>query len=406
MTLPKILCVDDQPINIQILYQIFSDDHEMFMATNGKDALEVCARVVPDLVLLDVMMPDIDGFAVCRLLKQNPATANIPVIFVTAQHDPETETAGLATGAVDFITRPFNASVVRARVHTHIQLHHLKENLEQLVKVRTNELELAQQRLHESMEQLTISEAKATVSTLIASVSHELNSPIGNSVMAATSFHDVATQFRDKFESGMIRRSDVSNFLEELIEMARLIHRNLTRAAELLSNFRQVSADQASEQRRRFDLGETVREVIESLRPSLKRQPHRIELDIPPNIILDSQPGSLGQIIINIINNAYLHAFEDRTDGLLVIRAEQIGSQVMISFTDNGTGIPPEHLGKILEPYFSTKIGAGGTGLGMAIVNNLVTKSLKGTIQIESRLGVGTRFEITVPLVLPTKKTV
>lgn len=406
MTLPKILCVDDQPINIQILYQIFSDDHEMFMATNGKDALEVCARVVPDLVLLDVMMPDIDGFAVCRLLKQNPATANIPVIFVTAQHDPETETAGLATGAVDFITRPFNASVVRARVHTHIQLHHLKENLEQLVKVRTNELELAQQRLHESMEQLTISEAKATVSTLIASVSHELNSPIGNSVMAATSFHDVATQFRDKFESGMIRRSDVSNFLEELIEMARLIHRNLTRAAELLSNFRQVSADQASEQRRRFDLGETVREVIESLRPSLKRQPHRIELDIPPNIILDSQPGSLGQIIINIINNAYLHAFEDRTDGLLVIRAEQIGSQVMISFTDNGTGIPPEHLGKILEPYFSTKIGAGGTGLGMAIVNNLVTKSLKGTIQIESRLGVGTRFEITLPLVLPTKKTV
>ncbi len=406
MNMPKLLCVDDQPINIQILYQIFSDDYEMFMATNGQDALDLCDRQTPDLILLDLMMPDMSGFEVCRRLKQNPDTAGIPIIFVTAQHDPDAETTGLAEGAVDFITRPFNAAVVRARVRTHIQLHHLQENLEQLVRVRTNELELAQQRLHDSMEQLTISEAKATVSTLIASVSHELNSPLGNSVMASSSFHDIANSFRERFESGKIRRSDVTNFLDELIDIARLIHRNLTRASELLSNFRQVSADQASEQRRKFNLAEMIREVIETLRPSLKRKPHRIELDIPPDINLDSQPGSLGQIVINIINNAYLHAFENRSDGVLIIRARVIDQKVMISFIDNGSGIPPEHLNKILEPYFSTKIGAGGTGLGMAIVNNLVTKSLKGNIQIQSRLGVGTQFDITVPLVLPNKKTV
>ena len=403
--MPKLLCVDDQPINIQILYQIFGADHEMYMATSASEALAVCKSVQPDLILLDVVMPEKSGFEVCRDLKQDPQTANIPVIFITAQHNTDAETAGLKEGAVDFISRPFNASVVRARVHTHIQLYQLKENLEEQVKKRNSELEQALQRLHESQEQLTISETKATVSTLIASVSHELNSPIGNSVMASSSLLEFTEGFRHKIESGNIRRSDIPKFLDELNDIGSLIQRNLKRASELLSNFRQVSADQASDQRRSFDLAETIREIVETIRPSLKRMPHRIVQNIPANIIMDSQPGSIGQIVINLINNAYLHAFENRTDGVLTIEAKKIDDKVLLTVSDNGSGMSREQLDKIFEPFFSTKIGKGGTGLGMAIVKNLVTKSLKGTIKIQSTPGVGTRHEIELPLTLPDKLT-
>ena len=404
MNKPKLLCVDDRPVNIQILYQIFCADHEMFMATNGKDALAVCGAVMPDLILLDVMMPEMDGYEVCRQLKQNPLTAPIPVIFVTAQHNTDAETTGLSLGAVDFISRPFNAAVVRARVHTHIQLYRLKENLEEQVKIRNNELELAQQQLHDSQEQLTRSEAKATVSTLIASVSHELSSPIGNSIMASSSLHELSKELKTKALEGQIRRSDIPRFVEELNEFVTLIERNLHRASELLSNFSQVSADQASEQRRSFDLAETINEIIGTMRPSLRRKPHRIQLDIMPHIEMDSQPGSLGQIVINLINNAFLHAFENRNDGLLIIHAEPVGEQVLISFKDNGCGIAKENLDKIFEPFFSTKIGAGGTGLGMTIVHNLVTKTLKGSIRIQSTPGQGTQIDILLPRVLPEKK--
>jgi len=402
--LPKLLCVDDQPINIQILHQIFSVDHEMFMAMDGAQALVLCEQIMPDLILLDVMMPEMNGHEVCRRLKQSPVTADIPVIFVTAQTNIDDEAAGLQEGAVDFITRPFNASVVRARVQTHLQLHRLKENLEAKVLARTHELELAQQRLQDSQEKLTASEAKATISTLIASVSHELGTPIGTSLMAATSFDENATRFKNKYEAGLIKRSDVGNYVNELTEISSIIQRNLLRASELLSNLRQVSADQASEQRRTFDLAETIKEIIDTIGPSIKRKPHRIELAIPPDIIMDSQPGSLGQIVINLINNAYLHAFENRSSGLLKIEAQLIGQTVRLSFIDDGEGIPEENLLKLFEPFFSTKIGHGGTGLGMAIVHNVVTKMLGGSIKVDSAVGAGTRFDITLPLIMPEKK--
>lgn len=403
--MPKLLCVDDQPINIQILYQIFGEDHEMVMATSGHEALALCENSLPDLILLDVMMPGMSGHEVCRRLKQDTRTANIPVIFVTAQHNIDEETAGLREGAVDFISRPFNAAVVRARVETHVQLYQLKESLEEKVKMRNQELELAQQRLHDSQEQLTLSEAKATISTLIASVSHELSSPIGNSLMASSSLHEFAMEFKRKFDSGSMKRSDVPTFVGELNEISSLIQRNLKRASVLLSNLRQVSADQASEQRRTFDLAETIKEIIDTIRPSLKRKSHRIVLNIPANIMMDSQPGSIGQVVINLINNAYLHAFENCEDGVLTIEAKLMGEKVLLTISDNGAGIPEEHLSKIYEPFFSTKIGKGGTGLGMAIVHNLVTKTLGGTIKIQSAVGVGTEFEIRLPLSIPFKKT-
>lgn len=405
---PKLLIVDDQAINIEALNEIFKNDHEIVTASSGEEALELCLQSLPDIILLDVIMPHIDGHEVCRRLKADPRTSGIPIIFITAQNAPDEEALGLQLGAVDFITRPMNAAVVRARVHTHLQLRkalaevsELNENLEKKVAERSTALEAAMEQLHQSQEELSRSESKATISTLLASVSHELNSPIGNSVLTASTLADQAVEFTQLVEAGTIKRTHLTEFITTLNEGTSLILRNLKRAEELLKDIRQVVTDQASEQRREFDLATTVQEIIHTLTPSLKRHPHRLVLDIPEGINMDSQPGSVGQIVINLINNAYLHAFENRSDGVFTIKASRQDDAVNLSFCDNGVGIPEENIAKLFEPYFSTKIGKGGTGLGMAIVKNLVTKNLGGTIAVQSKPGQGSCFNISLPLRIP-----
>ncbi|OYT90153.1 MAG: histidine kinase [Burkholderiales bacterium PBB3] len=405
---PRLLVVDDQPVNIQILFSIFSADYEVFMATSGEQALQVCAERQPDLVLLDVMMPGMDGHEVCRRLKSNPASQDIAVIFVTAQNDPAQESSGLELGAVDFISKPVNAAVVRARVGAHLllrqalaQVRDLNSTLEARVQQRTLELETALQELHESQVHLAMSEAKATLSMLVASVAHELSSPIGNGLMASGTVVAQARDLQQLVDSGTLKRSDLSGFLTMLAGASDLTQQNLQRAHELIGNFRQVAADQASEQRRTFDLRATVSEIVHSLTPSLRRFTHTVVQIIPDGIVLNSQPGSLGQVVINLINNAYLHAFEGRTHGVVTLSATLQGERVVLVVEDNGLGIAPEVLAKMFQPFFSTKIGRGGTGLGMTIVHKLVTKTLGGEVRVQSTLGVGTRFEIELPLTLP-----
>lgn len=404
---PILLVVDDQPINIQTLYQVFRVDHDVFMATTGEQALAFCAATPPDLILLDVVMPGMDGHTVCARLKADPATRDIPVIFVTAHNDPEEETKGLALGAVDFISKPINAAVVRARVNTHLvlrrtlsQVQDLNETLEARVARRSAELEQALASLQQSRDELAKSEAKATLSTMIASVSHELGTPIGNSKMVASAMVEQARTLTRSFQGGQIKRSDLEHFIEQVNEGSELLLTNLERAVKLLDNFRQVAADQASEQRRTFNLAGVIGEILHALSPSLKQHAHRVVVDIAPDIAMDTQPGPLGQIVINLVNNAYLHAFEGRTDGVLTISAVQDGDQVVLKVSDNGVGMTPEQLDKIFEPFFSTKIGKGGTGLGMAIVKNLVYKTLGGRMTVESTLGQGTVFTIHIPRVL------
>lgn len=280
-------------------------------------------------------------------------------------------------------------------------LREMNSQLEQRVLDRTCELEATLKRLSRYQQDLVRSEAKATLSTLVASVSHELASPIGNTVMAAGTIADMAGSIQKTVASGKLSKSELDRFIGTVSEGTGLMLKNLARADELIRDFRQVAADQASEQRRRFDLAGVVEEIVHTLTPSLKRQPHRLALEIPEGITMDSFPGPLGQVVINLINNAYLHAFEGRPAGTLRIGAEPAEDRVKLVIEDDGCGIPDANLGKLFEPFFSTKIGRGGTGLGMAIVKNLVEKPLGGCISVSSTVGHGTRFEVMLPLKAP-----
>ena len=283
-----------------------------------------------------------------------------------------------------------------------LALQQAHETLETRIAQRTAELEQAMRTLQGFQEELTKSEARATISMLVASVSHELSTPLSNSVMVASTLKDQARRLKRQIDEGSLKRSDFSDFLLTLDDGTGMIESNLQRAEGLLRTFRQVSADQASEQRRSFDLRQVLLEVLKTLEPSIKRQPHRVVLQVPEGIVMDSLPGPIGQVAINLINNAYLHAFEGCSDGVLEVGATLDAGQVTLSFVDNGAGMSPEQLDHLFEPFFSTKIGRGGTGLGMAIVENLVTKSLAGRISVHSTPGQGSRFDIRLPLVLPT----
>lgn len=276
---------------------------------------------------------------------------------------------------------------------------------------RQKEAELRIHALNASLEAqmqdaLARSEARATLGTLIASVSHEMATPMGNSMMTASTLHAQASQFEQQLETGALRKSELTQFVSQIRDGNALLLRNLERAVSLLKNFRQVAADQASEQRRTFDLHQSVQEIVATLKPSLKHEKHQVVVDIPDGIRMTSYPGPVGQVLINLINNAYLHAFEGMEHGgEFRITASSTDTHVTLVCSDNGRGITPETLEKMFQPFFSTRIGRGGTGLGMTIVDNLVKTTLGGQLQVNSSPGKGTTVTITLPLQAPDPRS-
>lgn len=291
---------------------------------------------------------------------------------------------------------------ISARKQAEEQIIEFNNTLERRVQERSEELETTLATLHQSQEELARSEANATLSTLAASVSHELSTPMGNSLMTASTLVEQSRSFQRLVDANQLKRSELTAFLNTVHEGNDLMLRNLQRAVELLKNFRQVANDQASERRRSFDLATAVQEVLGTLAPSLKDSPHHVVVDIEPGIVMDSYPGPLGQIVINLINNAYMHAFEGQADGVFTISASLARDRVHVSFSDNGAGMSEETQLHLFQPFFSTKADRGGTGLGLTIVANLVGKTLGGTLQVQSAVGVGTTISINLPLAAPT----
>ena len=235
-----LLLVDDQVLNIQLLQHIFKDDYSIISAATGAKALALCASRLPDLILLDVVMPVMDGHRVCRHFKADPLTRDIPIIFVTGHNNPEDESAALRLGAVDFISKPVNASVVKARDSAQLMLRQtlrevqdLNQKLEVRVAERTAELQQALECLQLSQEEPAHSAANATLSAMIAGVSHELRTLLGNSKMVAGTLVEYAYDMVCNSQGGLLKRSGLEHYSAQMSEGISLLQRKpkLARAA-------------------------------------------------------------------------------------------------------------------------------------------------------------------------------
>jgi|GEM_PF-1523335 len=249
-------------------------------------------------------------------------------------------------------------------------------------------------------QQILISQEKlAALGSLVAGIAHELNTPIGNSLLTATTLQEQSAIFLRKLTENSLKRSDLNQFSATINNANDLLLRNLMSASDLVSSFKQVSVDQTSQMRRTFNLRKTSLEVIRTLHNLIHKRGHTLEIDIPDDIELNSFPGPYGQILNNFINNAMLHAFDNRENGKMLLRAYKApDNQVQLIFSDNGKGIEAQNLRRIFDPFFTTKLGQGGSGLGLSIVHNLVTTIMHGSITVDSTPGLGTRFCLSLPL--------
>lgn len=290
---------------------------------------------------------------------------------------------------------------ITAQKDTERALRRANDQLASGMAERGQALDAAQSSLNQAISQLEQSEKLAALGQLVAGVAHELNTPIGNSLMAATSFVDRVREFEAALAQGNLRRSMLEDFIRFSREAADLVHANLERAAELISAFKEVTVDQTTMQRRPFLLHELVAKVCATMAHRLRQGQHRFELLVPEGLTLDSHPGALEQLLTNLIDNSLLHGFEGRRGGCIRIEAHAGAAELMLSYQDDGRGMGAEAARRIFEPFYTTKLGQGGTGLGMHIAHNLVSTVLGGQISLHTAPEQGARFEISLPRVAP-----
>ncbi len=288
------------------------------------------------------------------------------------------------------------------------ELRRLNEELELRVERRTHALAQANRELTATLDelksaqrQLVESEKLAALGSLVAGVAHEINTPLGVGVTAASHLQAETETLLRTLSERQMTRGDLDRYLEQARLSSDLILRNLERASHLVRSFKQVAVDQSSEQRRQFALREYLNEILLSLYPRMKKSRGRVKIDCADQLILDTYPGALYQIIVNLVINSLVHAFDGTDGGSIEIQAASEGETVTIDYRDDGVGMDAETCERIFEPYFTTRRGSGGSGLGLHIVYNLTTQLLGGNISCDSIPGQGTHFRLSIPRVAP-----
>ena len=286
------------------------------------------------------------------------------------------------------------------------QHQELNSRLEEEVGQRTVALkeantELIQtlEKLHQFQRQIVENEKMASLGDMVAGVAHEVNTPIGLGITASTMMLDRLVVLEQQFSDKTLKASSMKRFIEEGRENLNIIYRNLNRAADLISSFKQVAVDQSSEEARDINVKQLIEETLMSLRPRLKKVTHTIHIECNESLNVVSKAGPINQILINLIMNSLIHAFEGVENGQIdIIAALTDDKKLKIIYRDNGSGIPTSIKKRIFDPFVTTKRGQGGSGLGMHLVFNLVTQALDGNIKLESEPDKGVEFTLSFPV--------
>ncbi|SFC31482.1 ATP-binding response regulator [Pseudoalteromonas denitrificans] len=372
----SIFIVDDNPINIDLLRRYLEPEgFTIYAATGGKLALNMLKKIKVDLILLDIMMPEMDGYQLCQILKKEPLYEHIPIIFVTAKVEPEDLRKGFYLGAVDYITKPVHQDVLLARVNNQISIR--------------DQLRLEKKIVDESLKM-------AELGKLVAGITHEVASPLGNMMLSVEYILQETVKIHDAFEKNELSKSDFNLFLEQLDEGLNLSRKNAKRATELITSFKQVAVAQCSNYVIEINLLNFVKDIFLTLGPQLKKYSHKLKFDIGQNILVTTYPGALSQVITNLVNNSLLHAFQNQQSGEISISTNESSSYVTMIYSDNGIGMNKQALEKAFDMFFTTKAGEGGSGLGLGLCRELVENELGGEITLNSEENKGTQITFKI----------
>ena len=280
------------------------------------------------------------------------------------------------------------------------ELTDANEHLEQRVNERTESLEQTLLTLERAQEEIIQTEKLASLGRVVAGVAHELNTPIGNALMVASTIQSELEDLGKELASGSMRRTALDSFIDRAGEGLTLSMSNLQRAAHLISDFKQVAVDQTSDQRRVFNLAEVTTEILNMLQPSMRKSGCEVQKHLNAELECDGFPGRYGQILTNLVVNATIHAFEPGMGGKITVSIAPVGADMVeLVVADNGIGMNEAVRARIFDPFFTTKMGRGGTGLGMNIVHGIVTRVMGGQITVQSAPGDGSRIRVVFPRV-------
>lgn len=268
--------------------------------------------------------------------------------------------------------------------------------MNQEVSAMNEELISTNEQLVRMQNFLVESEKMAALGGLVAGVAHEVNTPIGVGLTASSHLSDIAQELITLNQSRSLTGEDILPFLEDIDKASRIIYKNLNRAAQLIKSFKQLSVDQSTEPKREFELGSYIEEVLISLSPSLKKTQIKITTECPEAITIHGYPGSIAQVITNLVMNSLKHAYQSSDTGHIHIEASKKDSMIEIKYSDDGCGMDENTLSLIFEPFFTTNRAAGGTGLGLSIVYSIITQQYEGSIKCISAPGEGTTFIINI----------
>jgi signal transduction histidine kinase len=425
-----ILIVDDNSTNLSVLSQSLKQiGLKVRMAMDGTSAINIAQQQLPELILLDIEMPGIDGFETCARLKANPATKLIPVIFMTAMADADSKVKGLSLGAVDYITKPFEEQEVIARVNVHLQLRqltkaleernteleHWNQVLEQRVEERTAELSHTLQDLQQFQLQLVQNEKMSALGQLVAGIAHELNNPIGciaSNIAPAFEYVADLTKaiefYQQSYPDGVSKLEqtlgdlDIDFALEDLPKLLKSMQVSTERIKEISVSLRNFSRSDTT--------AKVLSNLHDGLESSLTILQHRLKsIGDRPAIVLIKQygnlpevecyPGLLNQVFMNLIANA-IDALEESLPAApqIMIQTDVVEQHAIIQIADNGAGISSEVQQKIFKQFFTTKAIGKGTGLGLSIARQIVEEKHQGRLSVTSEIGHGTKFAIALPI--------
>ncbi|TFG35252.1 MAG: response regulator [Desulfobacterales bacterium] len=366
----KILIVDDFPASVRILANKLAEDYRVLTATSGSEALDIIHAEPPDLILLDIMMPVMDGYELCRLLKQDEKFRNIPVIFVTAKAEEEDEEKGLALGAVDYLIKPVSATIVKARVRTHLELKRHREHLEKMVEERSLELNKALKLLQAKKESEFRQTAEvhsgrlAALGEMATSMAHEINQPLNVISITVQGWQ-------------LLNRRGVLT-TEKMLNDVQILLDNVSRISRLIDHVRTLG--HPSQDIGSFYLQDVLEDALSLCRMQFLNHGISINLHVDDNVPpVEAVQSEFEQVLLNLLSNSRYALAEKKgvdanfepTINIAVFRKDD---KVCLAMEDNGGGIEPMAEENIFEPFFTTKPAGQGTGLGLSISRQLMFK--------------------------------